>query len=91
MDCLSSVIAEQDFAEFYCFAREKVADSSVKIKRCCQNARAFMAAATSSSLKSSDVQGLKHFKKTCKLLDSLHEVGCNRDRANNRSLHMDEY
>ena len=26
-----------------------------------------------------------------KLLKSLHEVGCQRDRANNRSLHMDEY
>ena len=91
MHCLSTVIAEQDFAEFYRLAREKVADCSVKITRCWQNARAFMAGSTSSSLKSSDIQGLKHFKKIRKLLGSLHEVGCNRDRANNRSLHMDEY
>jgi len=26
-----------------------------------------------------------------KLLKSLHKVGCQRDRSNNRSLHMDEY
>ena len=25
------------------------------------------------------------------LLRSLHEVGCQRDQANNRSLHFDEY
>lgn len=51
----------------------------------------FMPASESGSLKPSDIQGLKHFKQIRKLLKSLHEVGCDRDRANNRSLHMDEY
>jgi hypothetical protein len=50
-----------------------------------------MPASESGSLKPSDIQGLKHFKQIRKLLKSLHEVGCDRDRANNRSLHMDEY
>ena len=38
-----------------------------------------------------DIQGLKHFAKIRTLLKSLHDVGCQRDKANNRSLHMDEY
>lgn len=42
-------------------------------------------------IKESDIQGLKHFGKMRALLGSLHEVGCQRDRANNRSLHFDEY
>ena len=50
-----------------------------------------MAASESAQVKSSDIQGLKHFKKIRKLLTSLHDVGCERDRASNRSLHMDEY
>ena len=50
-----------------------------------------MPVSESSTLLESDIQGLKHFKKVRKLLKSLHEVGCQRDRANNRSLHMDEY
>ena len=50
-----------------------------------------MASSESGTLKQSDIQGLKHFKQVRKLLKSLHEVGCDRDRANNHSLHMDEY
>ncbi len=38
-----------------------------------------------------DVQGLKYFKKLRPLFDRLHEVGCGRDRAGNRELHMDQY
>jgi len=38
-----------------------------------------------------DVQGLKYFKKLRPLFDRLHKVGCTRDRANNRTLHMDQY
>lgn len=38
-----------------------------------------------------DVQGLKYFKKLRPLFDRLHEVGSQRDRAGNRTLHMDSY
>ena len=45
----------------------------------------------SSPITERDVQGLKHFAKIRSLLGSLHSNGCERDKANNRSLHMDEY
>jgi hypothetical protein len=38
-----------------------------------------------------DVQGLKYFKKLRPLFERLHKVGCQRDRAHNRTLHMDQY
>jgi len=38
-----------------------------------------------------DVRGLKYFKKLRPLFDRLHKVGCTRDRAHNRTLHMDQY
>ena len=38
-----------------------------------------------------EVQGLKYFKAISSLLKRLHEVGCQRDRAGNRLLHMDQY
>jgi hypothetical protein len=38
-----------------------------------------------------DVQGLKFFRKLRPLFERLHEVGCQRDRAGNRQLHMDQY
>ena len=50
-----------------------------------------MAASTSNQVEERDIQGLKHFSKIRKLLNSLHEMGCDRDRANNRNVHMDEY
>ncbi len=50
-----------------------------------------MAASTSNQLEERDIHGLKHFSKIRKLLKSLHETGCDRDRANNRKVHMDEY
>ena len=42
-------------------------------------------------LKSRDVQGLKYLERLLPLLDELHDVGCQRDKAGNRSLHYDQY
>jgi len=36
-------------------------------------------------------QGLKYFQAIPGLLEKLHEVGCQRDRAGNRLRHMDQY
>lgn len=38
-----------------------------------------------------DVTGLKYFRRLLPLFERLHEVGCERDRAGNRQLHMDQY
>jgi hypothetical protein len=38
-----------------------------------------------------DVTGLKYFEKLRPLLERLHEVGCDRDKAGNRGLHYDEF
>jgi hypothetical protein len=38
-----------------------------------------------------DVTGLKYFEKLRPLLERLHEVGCERDKAGNRELHYDEF
>jgi len=38
-----------------------------------------------------DVGGMKHLQKLLPLLDRLHEVGCERDKAGNRELHFDQY
>lgn len=38
-----------------------------------------------------DVQGLKYFDKLAPLLQRLHDEGCERDAANNRTLHYDQY
>jgi hypothetical protein len=37
------------------------------------------------------LRGLKHFKRLSPLLDRLHEVGTDRDRAGNRQLFFDQY
>jgi hypothetical protein len=37
-----------------------------------------------------DVSGLKYFEKLAPLLERLHDVGCERDKAGNRDLHYDE-
>jgi len=42
-------------------------------------------------LREQDVQGLKYFRKLWPLLERLHEVGCQRDKAGNRQLFMDQY
>jgi hypothetical protein len=38
-----------------------------------------------------DVVGLKYFRKLWPLFERLHEVGCQRDKAGNRELFMDQY
>jgi len=42
-------------------------------------------------IKESDLQGFKYFKKLSQMLERLHNAGCQRDRAHNRILHMDQY
>jgi hypothetical protein len=42
-------------------------------------------------LKRRDIQGLKYIERLLPLLDELHEVGCQRDKAGNRCLHYDQY
>jgi hypothetical protein len=42
-------------------------------------------------IKESDLQGFKYFKAISGMLESLHKAGCQRDRAGNRKLHMDQY
>lgn len=42
-------------------------------------------------LKSRDIQGLKYLDRLMPLLDQLHEVGCQRDKAGNRCLYYDQY
>ena len=43
------------------------------------------------TIKEPEVQGLKYFKVISGLLERLHDAGCDRDRAGNRRLHMDQY
>jgi hypothetical protein len=38
-----------------------------------------------------DIVGLRDFDKLGGLLEQLHDVGCERDRAGNRTLHFDQY
>jgi hypothetical protein len=38
-----------------------------------------------------DIQGLKYFDMLQPLLGRLHDVGCQRDKAGNRTLHFDQY
>lgn len=42
-------------------------------------------------IKSSDLKDLRMLGKLAKLLEPLHKIGTARDKAGNRSLHMDEY
>ena len=42
-------------------------------------------------LKSSDVTGLKYFAMLAPLLERLHNDQCQRDKANQRDLHYDQY
>lgn len=44
-----------------------------------------------SAIREEDVQGLKYFRKLWPLLERLHDVGCQRDKAGNRELFMDQY
>lgn len=42
-------------------------------------------------IKEADLQGFKYFKKLSRMLQQLHNAGCQRDKAGNRILHMDQY
>lgn len=42
-------------------------------------------------IKEEQLQGFKYFKAIGGMLESLHDAGCQRDRAGNRLLHMDQY
>jgi hypothetical protein len=44
-----------------------------------------------SQLEERDITGLKYFKDMLPLFERLHEAGCQRDKAGNRRLHMDQY
>jgi hypothetical protein len=46
---------------------------------------------TRHKIKEHELQGFKYFKVISKILESLRDVGCQRDRAGNRILHMDQY
>ncbi|SIN68418.1 Transposase DDE domain-containing protein [Singulisphaera sp. GP187] len=50
-----------------------------------------MAKRSAKPLKPRDIQGLKYVERLLPLLDQLHDVGCQRDRSGNRSLHYDQY
>jgi hypothetical protein len=43
------------------------------------------------AIQEKDLTGLKYFDRLAPLLQRLHDVGCQRDRAGNRSLHFDHY
>jgi len=50
-----------------------------------------MAGKRRDDVREEDVTGLKYFDKLAPLLARLHDVGCERDRAGNRTLHFDQY
>ena len=50
-----------------------------------------MAGKKREEVREKDISGLKYFDKLAPLFASLHEVGCQRDKAGNRQLHFDQY
>lgn len=42
-------------------------------------------------IKERDLVGFKYFKSISGMLEGLHDAGCERDKAGNRILHMDQY
>src|SRR5947209_7067585 len=46
---------------------------------------------TGEPIREKDITGLKYFDKLKPLLERLHDVGCQRDSAHNRTLHYDQY
>jgi hypothetical protein len=50
-----------------------------------------MAVRQRSKMRESDIVGLKYFDRLMPLLERLHEVGTQRDRAGNRELFFDQY
>ena len=45
----------------------------------------------SEPIREEDVQGLKYFRQLWPLFERLRDVGCQRDKAGNRQLFMDQY
>lgn len=50
-----------------------------------------MAAAATSAVPATALQGWKYLRRLTPLLRRLHEAGCARDKAGNRQLHYDQY
>jgi hypothetical protein len=50
-----------------------------------------MAGKKREDIQQEDLQGFKYFQKVAALLERLHPTACQRDRAHNRQLHMDQY
>lgn len=50
-----------------------------------------MAPRKKDKIESKDITGLKYFDKLAPLLERLHDDGCQRDKAGNRTLHFDQY
>ena len=50
-----------------------------------------MAGKKRTEVREKDITGLSYLDKLQPLLARLHKVGCDRDRADNRKLHMDQY
>jgi hypothetical protein len=50
-----------------------------------------MAGKKRQKIREKDIGGLKYFDKLAPLLERLHDAGCQRDRAGNRQLHLDQY
>ena len=46
---------------------------------------------TDKDIQESDLSGLRDLQAMAKLLKPLHQIGTERDKANNRDLHMDQY
>lgn len=42
-------------------------------------------------LEAEDLTGFKYFKRLAGMIETLHDAACQRDRAHNRTLHMDQY
>ncbi|MCD6175107.1 MAG: hypothetical protein J7K65_04975 [Planctomycetes bacterium] len=42
-------------------------------------------------IKEEQLRGFRYFKAIAGMLESLHKAGCQRDKAGNRFLHMDQY
>jgi hypothetical protein len=53
--------------------------------------RATVVAKKKQRIRSRDISGLKYFEQLVPLLESLHDVGTQRDKAGNRALFMDQY
>ena len=50
-----------------------------------------MSSRVNNPIRDQDLQGFKYLNVLSPFLDRLHEVGCSRDKAGNRSLHFDQY